>query len=211
MIQGLIILFCAAVVSFVGSLQLGPVNVMVINTVLHQNSRSAWSVALGGCIPEFIYSALAVYFGQHFVSNSVWNKALSIVSIILFAAMGVCFIIKKAKAISLESNSLQKANTAHNFYKGFALASFNPQLLPFWFFIFLGFNDITLLKVSSSIQKLAFVLGSGVGAFALLSLFIFLTHKYKTKIISKINLTQINIAIGVFFLIIALRQLISII
>jgi threonine/homoserine/homoserine lactone efflux protein len=209
MIQVLVILFCAAVVSFVGSLQLGPVNVMVINTVLHHTKRAAWLVALGGCIPEFIYSALAVYFGQHFTSNSVFNKTLSFFSIILFAAMGVYFVFKKTKSISLENNSLQKANTEQNFYKGLALASFNPQLLPFWFFIFLSFNDITLLNVSSSIQKIAFVLGAGVGAFALLSLFIFLAHKYKTKIISMINLTQINIAIGAFFLIIALRQLIS--
>jgi threonine/homoserine/homoserine lactone efflux protein len=97
-----------------------------------------------------------------------------------------------------------------NFFKGFALASFNPQLLPFWFFMFLSFNNITLLKVHSTIQTLAFISGSGAGAFALLSFFIFLTNKYKTKIIASINLKYIDYGIGFFFLIIALKQFISV-
>ena len=59
----LIIFFAATLTSFIGSLQLGPVNLFVIDTALNKNKANAYWVALGGVMPEFMYCALAVYSG----------------------------------------------------------------------------------------------------------------------------------------------------
>ena len=51
----------AAAISFWGSLQLGPVNVCVIQTALSQGKRQALIVATGGALPEIFYASLAVW------------------------------------------------------------------------------------------------------------------------------------------------------
>lgn len=52
-----ILLFCiSAFASFLGSLQLGPVNLAVIQKTLNKGIKLAFFLAAGGCLPEFIYS-----------------------------------------------------------------------------------------------------------------------------------------------------------
>ena len=72
--KALLILLATAGISFVGSLQLGPVNITVIHTVLKRRLKAGLLVALGGCVPELIYAAAAVWAGMWLEKHpDVWR------------------------------------------------------------------------------------------------------------------------------------------
>ena len=56
-------------ISFAGSIQLGAVNLAVVQTTLNRNFSAGILVAVGGSIPEFIYSFLALK-GLFFVQKN---------------------------------------------------------------------------------------------------------------------------------------------
>ncbi len=210
MLSILIIFITASAISFLGSLQLGPVNLFVINTVLFTNKKSAFYVAVGGAIPEFIYCALAILVGN-FIKIPIWfNNYLNISIVVLLVIMGFIFYFKKAKITPL-SNSLITSNffALKYFCKGFLFALLNPQLLPFWIVVQLYFNANVILKITTLLQKTAFILGAGVGAFALLITLLLIVSKYKQQVILKINHTYLHKILSLLFFILALQQLLQ--
>ncbi len=62
--KSIFILLTTAAISFVGSIQVGPVNLTVIQTVLQRRLKDGILVALGGCVPELFYAAAAVWAGM---------------------------------------------------------------------------------------------------------------------------------------------------
>ncbi|MBT8326680.1 MAG: LysE family transporter, partial [Bacteroidia bacterium] len=59
--DGVIALFVAGVLSFWGSLQLGLVNVAVIETAISKGRKPAIWLAIGGVLPEIPYTLIAIY------------------------------------------------------------------------------------------------------------------------------------------------------
>ena len=90
MIATVLIFTFSSIVSFFGSLQLGPVNLFVINSTLFRNRKTAYYVAIGGCIPEFIYCALAV-FANSYLLEYQW----------LIYSFKLIFILKKSEILLL--------------------------------------------------------------------------------------------------------------
>jgi threonine/homoserine/homoserine lactone efflux protein len=198
------VIFClVALISFAGSIQLGGVNLAVIETTLNRNFSAGILVAIGGCIPEFIYSFLALN-GLHFIEN---NKQLldflNLLIIPVFLLMGILNLTKKQKTVVVNSNHKNL-----DFMKGFSLGMLNPQLLPFWFFIlvFLG-KYFTISRLSS---KLAFVLGTGTGAFILLFSFAYLAQRYHSRITKMFQNYPINRVMGYLFISLAVIQVVKI-
>ena len=212
MVSILLIFVASSFISFIGSLQLGPVNLYVINTVLYQNKKAAFFVAIGGCIPEFIYCGLAVY-ANHFIQESITiNYSFKIAFILILITISVLFFFKKKSAkISLNSDDTNYQSNIKSVLKGFSLAAFNPQLLPFWIFILIYFNSVSFLSIITDVQRFSFILGAGVGAFVLLITLTALVHKYKTSILKYMNTTYYYKVLSILFLLIAIQQLISLI
>ena len=206
----LTILLSSFLASFIGSLQLGPVNLFVIDTTINKNKANAYWVAFGGIIPEFIYCALAVYSGSYFMSNPTIFIAFKVLLIAVLAIIGVIYLFKKHKTFALESpqkNSVS-SKTKH-FLKGLTLAGLNPQLLPYWMFVMVYFNSIKFLELNSEFDKLAYILGAGFGALFLLISIILTINKFKTRILIYLNNKYYYKALGILFLAISLQQLIT--
>lgn len=209
--SSIIILFFSALSSFIGSLQLGPVNLFVIDTALHQTKKNACWVSLGGVLPEFIYCALAVYAGTWFVHNSSLFLCFRIVLISVLTLLGLVYFFKKPKPAVPVSEAPVNAKAATSYFlKGFSLAILNPQLLPFWIFIMVYFNSIHFLEMKTQLDKLAYVTGAGLGAFILLFSIILMVHRFKVRILTFLNNTYYNKALGLLFIAIAIQQFISI-
>lgn len=202
------ILIVASAVSFVGSLQLGPVNLYVINTVLHQSKKSAMWVAIGGCVPEFIYCALAVYASSFLNENKLIQQLLSIIFIVVLVCIGIVLLLKKQKNNTLPTTVVAAPQSAiESMGKGFGLAALNPQLLPFWIFVQVYFNSTTLLQLTSNTANIAYVIGAGAGALALLLTLITLVQKHKAVFLKYINHIYYYKVLGILFLSIAAQQL----
>ena len=103
----IILIFCAScLVSFLGSLQLGPVNLFVINSVLFDTKRTALYVALGGCLPEFIYCGLAVYANNYLLQSDTFHFYFKLVFIIILIVIGFVFLFKKPSQISFKNENV---------------------------------------------------------------------------------------------------------
>lgn len=209
MSHSLLILICSSLASFIGSLQLGPVNMFVIDSTLTKNKKSAYLVAIGGCLPEFVYCGLAVFTGSLFLHHATIFFAFKVLLVVFMTVIG-CFYLLKKPVDKVNSTQPPARSYFGNFLKGFSLAILNPQLLPFWLFMMVYFQSINFLEIKSLVDKFAYIAGAGLGAFALLALIISTIEKFKTKITVYLNNKYYNKFIALLFFAIAIQQLISI-
>lgn len=203
--HSILIFLAASLASFVGSLQLGPVNLFVIDTVLTRGKKNAFLVCVGGSLPEFIYCGLAVYSGNYFLMHPRILFIFKIILISVLIIVSIIYLFKKHKVIIVPSNlkSTNKSNTT-SFLKGFTLAILNPQLLPFWMFVMVYFNSISVLMLKTKFDNLAYIFGAGLGAFLLLITITLTLTKF--KIINYLNNKYYNKAMAILFFIIAMQQ-----
>lgn len=187
MISALLIFTFSCLVSFAGSLQLGPVNLFVINTVLHVNKKSAYWLAIGGSLPEFVYCGLAVFANGYLLSYDWLITILKVLFIAVLVIIGFVFYFKKPSGIDSNKGSLISERPVQMVFKGFSLAALNPQLLPFWMFIQVYFNSIKFLEIQTNLQKFSYILGAGVGALVLLVILVNVVSKYKQLFLKFLN------------------------
>ncbi len=208
----LLVLLSSMIISFIGSLQLGPVNLLVITTVLKTSKKQALLVALGGIMPEFIYCGLAVFSGNYLLTFPLAITIFKIVVVCVLTLIAIMYFLKKHSVATIDTqHNKNNTTTSKNISKGFLLGIFNPQLLPFWVFIFLYFNTHPYLTLYSMLDKILFVLGAGIGAFLLLLSFILVATNYKSKLQLLVNNKYYYKLLALLFLAIATQQLISII
>lgn len=209
MITAFFILIGATLVSFMGSLQLGPVNLFVIDAVLFNGRKTALGIAIGGSIPELLYCALAVYLNAHLMKFDLLLIIFKIVVIVLLIILAGIYFVKKGSQLKPAKIHDTKPGYTQTIYKGFILALFNPQLLPFWMFVHLYFNSTHYLKMETLFQQSLFVIGAGLGAFLLLNTFIVVIHKHKLKILRYVNNNYYYKIVSILLFSLALHQLFS--
>lgn len=187
-------------ISFAGSLQLGPVNLTVIQYTLNRSYKSGLWVAIGGSLPEVLYAWLAV-FGVSFIDEDwmlFYYLELAVIPVLL--GMGLYNIFSKPKPIKTvaKTNLDGKALSV-----GFAMGMGNPQLLPFWAAILFGLETNKYYDFTGFYERLAVIAGAAFGAFLLLICIAKITDKKRDKIISlqKYNANKI---IGFIFIILAI-------
>lgn len=201
-----ILFFLVALISFAGSIHIGAVNLAVVQTTLNRNLSAGILVAIGGSIPEFIYSFLALK-GLIFVEkNQAILEVLNFLIIPIFLMMGLSNLFQK-EVKTLENNTKIKVKNL-DLIKGFSLGMLNPQLLPFWFFILIYLSKS--FTISSLSTKYAFVLGTGIGAFAILYIFAHLAHRFNGDIKKLLQKYSVNRVMGYLFISLALIQIIKV-
>lgn len=195
--------FCLAVIiSFVGSVQLGPVNMGTIHTALKQDKKSAIMFGLGGSIPELFYSSLA--FGSANLLSHVkgLENYLNYLTIAVLLTFGVYLILQKRKKIEQQENFKKRGALA----KGAAIGFLNPQLYPFWLFVIANIRTNGYLTLAEPATEVAFVLGTAVGAFILQYLVAEVTYRKREFFFVKFtkNYSQV---LGSILIVIAIFQL----
>ncbi|MCU0439224.1 MAG: LysE family transporter [Raineya sp.] len=205
------ILLFSIIASFIGSLQLGPVNLSVIDTAIHQNRKNAFWVAVGGSLPEFIYCFLAVFAGSFLINNPFLFKILKAVIASILIILAFFYFFKKNKKTNIldAKTNTSKTNLLKNFSKGFSLGILNPQLMPFWLSVQVLFNSYSFLVIDEKIDYFFFILGAGMGAFLLLISIAFTITRYKDLIMRFLSNNLYNRILGILFLLIGLQQIYS--
>ncbi|GAB2612001.1 hypothetical protein GCM10027035_05600 [Emticicia sediminis] len=192
-------------ISFVGSIQIGAVSLAVIQTTLNRNRSSGVWVALGGSIPEFIFSFIALKGLLFLQQNQTIIDWLNLLIIPIFLLLGLYnFFQKEADS---DEEGVTETSKNFDFAKGFSLGMLNPQLLPFWFFSLVYISKYFSINTLSA--KYAFVLGTGVGAFGILVVFAQLTHLYHLRIRKILKNYSINRLMAFVFISLALIQAIK--
>lgn len=203
--KSLVIFLVTAAISFVGSLQLGPVNLTVIQSVLRRNISTGLWTALGGCLPEMIYAAAAVWAGMWLEQHQeVWTL-LEWSSVPLLLSIGIVIFNTPNRSIKLENTQLQP----FSFVKGLTIGLLNPQLFPYWLVVLVQFGMYRGLSVQTLSEQIAFVAGTAVGALGLLVGVAYLTSHFREKLLDKLGKFNINRVLGALFFMLAVAQLLK--
>jgi len=158
--MGLILLFLLATgTSFLGSLQMGPVNSEVLRFAIRGRKKEALLTGFGGAIPEIPYALIAVYLIQHLKLFPFLRPAFAWLFVVVIVAFGFRLLFKKPKEMEVETYQIKRSP----FAIGFILASLNPQIIFFWsgILVLLGYESLTWT------EGFAFALGAASGAFLL--------------------------------------------
>jgi threonine/homoserine/homoserine lactone efflux protein len=187
-----------------GSVQLGPVNLAIMQDVLNGRRKAGLIIGAGVCLPEFIYSAIALFASAWLLQRHTLLVTLEWAIVPVMIGLGILNMLKKKKQEEIS----EKGKTT-DFFNGFILSALNPQMLPFWLTILVMLNGYRFFTITNLADKICFVFGTGAGEFALISIVVWLTARHREFLLSKMSKWNLNKVFGWFFIVLGLFQAIK--
>lgn len=203
MLSLLTIFFTGMLISFLGTLPLGSLNVSAMQIAITENTRKAIFFSLGVALVEILYVRLSLQGIDWVIGHQQLFHILEWATVFLFVVLAVSSLIAAGKKNSRAKNILLN-NNMHRFWLGFTMSAINPVQIPFWFIwsTYLLSNKILLPQPA---QFNSYTAGIGTGTLAGLAIFIFAGR----WLLNKLNASHriINIIVGVVFILSAAIQL----
>jgi threonine/homoserine/homoserine lactone efflux protein len=193
--------FIGFIVSFLGSLPVGTVNLAVIQTTVNSNFRAGFYFSLGATLVELIYSAIAIKFIAYLLDNRSVEVFIQIVSIPVFIVLAILYLRKE------ESTAATEIKGRKSFYNGLFVGLINPLQIPFW--IAYGSYLISNNWIQNSDYLInVFIVGISAGTLLVLTLIAFLSKRLVSSFELKTKL--VNRIIGGVLIVLAVYQLIKV-
>ena len=127
--MNLAVLFLSAfLVSYLGAIPPGAINLSVLQYTLQGRKRAAFSFALATAFIEYVYVILALKFALYFNENESIAQHFKLLSSSVLLLLGLLSLLKKPKHIIQPS----AAAFRHAFQKGALVGLANPLIIPFW-------------------------------------------------------------------------------
>ncbi len=205
--QKLIKIFCwGLMISFLGSLPLGTLNIAAMQIGIQESIKDAMYFSLGSLLVEMIYVRISLVGIDWVRKQEKLMKAMEWVTLAIIIALAVGSFIAAAGSGANEKNVLLQ-NNMHRFLLGMFMCAINPVQIPFWF----GWSTVLFTKKILEPKKSqynSYIVGIGVGTLLGNCVFIF-GGKW---MVSRIANSQqyLNWIIGTIFAITAIIQLVKI-
>ncbi|HRG83588.1 MAG TPA: LysE family transporter [Chitinophagaceae bacterium] len=196
------IFFTGMLVSFLGSLPLGTLNIAAMQISVTEGVMAAMLFSVGSLIVEIIYVRISLVAMDWIRKQEKLLKALEWITLVIVLALAASSFYA-AMYPSVEKNVVLSSSLP-KFLLGFVMSALNPVQIPFWF----GWSTVLFTKkvlLPRSDHYNSYILGIGIGTFIGNCVFIF----GGLLIAKKINNNQhiLNWVIGGIFAITALIQL----
>jgi threonine/homoserine/homoserine lactone efflux protein len=159
----ILVFFATFLLSAWGSLQPGVVNSLVAQTTLNNGRKQGIRLAFWMVLPEFFYSALALLASRWFMQHAGFQQVIS--SLFPFVLIGL--------GLFLYLQPTAKGNAVLSPLKGALLAFTNVQLPLFWMGMALALSATFHWDFTQTGNQIAFVAGTGLGALAMLLVWVF--------------------------------------
>ena len=199
------VFFWGMIVSFLGSLPLGTLNVAAMQISVQESITNALYFSLGSLLTEMIYVRISLVGIDWIRKQKKLLKWMEWITLAIVLALAAGSFI--AATHEHHSKNVMLNNNMNRFVLGFLLSAITPMQIPFWF----GWSTVlftkNILQPKNSFYNL-YILGIGIGTFMGNCVFIF-GGKY---IVQKLNANQsiLNWVIGGIFAITAVIQFIRI-
>ena len=201
-------IFCwGLMISFLGSLPLGTLNVAAMQIGIQENITNAIYFSLGSLLVEMIYVRISLIGVDWIRKQAKLMKAMEWFTLIIILALAAgSFIAAATKGSEAKNVFLQ--NNMHRFLLGMFMSAINPVQIPFWF----GWSTVLFTKkilqpVNSHYN--IYIIGIGLGTLIGNCLFIFGGKWIVQRIAS--SQQYLNWVIGSIFAITAIIQAIKMI
>jgi threonine/homoserine/homoserine lactone efflux protein len=196
------IFFTGLLVSFVGSLPLGTLNVAAMQISVSDGITQAMLFSVGSLIAEIIYVRMSLVAMDWIRKQELFFKILEWVTLAIVAALAV-FSFYAALHPSESENKILSSQLP-NILLGFIMSALNPVQIPFWF----GWSTVLFSKkilLPRNDHYNFYIVGIGIGTFIGNLLFIFGGQFIADKISN--NQHILNWIIGGIFSITAIIQI----
>ena len=203
MIELLKVFFIGFLISFLGQLPLGNMNLTATQLSVQENLRNAWKYGLGIVLVEIIYLRLALTGMDWVVEHKQLFRIMGWLTVILFVALGVLAFVMARKQTSAKKGLLLN-NKMNRFLLGMVVSGINPAQIPFWFLWSTQLLNSKVLSPTNA-QFNLFTAGAGLGSLAGLALYIHGGKWLITKL--KTSNRALNIFMGIVFILAGLFQL----
>jgi threonine/homoserine/homoserine lactone efflux protein len=193
----------ATLISFAGSVQLGPVNFGTIQTALSRDFKSALYFGFGGSLPELLYCGLAFGGANLIAEYDGLDDYLQYGTTVILFVFGIYLLLQKP---SVTKND-KPEKPGKRIWVGMTFGLLNPQLFPFWLIVISNLRSYNILVDDNVFVQSAFVLGTAAGAFLLQYLVAVITTKKKDYLYTKLT-KNYNQVLGSVIIAVAIIQLI---
>lgn len=204
--MGLIkIFFWGMMVSFLGSLPLGTLNVAAMQISVQESIREALYFSLGSLLVEMIYVRISLVGINWIRKQKKLFRWMEWVALAIVVALAVGSFV--AASQPNEAKNVMLDNNINRFFLGLMMSAVSPMQIPFWF----GWSAVlfskNILQAKNSFYNL-YIVGIGLGTLLGNCVFIF-GGKW---IVQELNGNQnlVNWIIGGIFAVTALIFLIKI-
>ena len=126
------VLLLGFIISFLGQLPLGNMNLTATQLSVQENLRNAWKYGLGIVLVEIIYLRLALTGMDWVVEHKQLFTIMGWLAVIVFIALGVLAFVMARKQTSTKKGLLLN-NKMDRFLLGVVVSGVNPAQIPFWF------------------------------------------------------------------------------
>ena len=195
------VFFWGMLVSFLGSLPLGTLNVAAMQISVQESISNAIYFSLGSLLTEMIYVRISLVGINWVRKQKVLFKWMEWITLGIVLALATGSFIAATREHHAKNVILN--NDMHRFLLGLLLSSISPMQIPFWF----GWSTVlfskNILRPKNSFYNL-YIIGIGLGTLMGNCVFIF-GGKY---IVEKLNANQniLNWVIGGIFALTAIIQ-----
>jgi threonine/homoserine/homoserine lactone efflux protein len=201
------IFFVGMLISFVGSLPLGTLNIAAMQLAIQEGTIQGILFSIGSLAVEMVYVWVSLQSLAWMTKQARLMKWLEYICLVIVLALAV-YSFYNAAQIKEGAKPVALIPWMNRFLLGLFMSAINPVQIPFWF----GWSTILFEKKilnQNKLQYLWYILGIGLGTFAGNCLFIF-GGKYVAAQINN-NQSGLNVVIGCIFTGTALLQIIKMI
>ncbi len=201
--QVLKILMWGFIISFLGSLPLGTLNIAAMQIGIIDGISPALWFSLGSLSAEIIYVRLSLVAMDWVRKQEKLLKALEWMTVVIVFALAASSFWAAANPSAEDSNILL-SNTMHRGLLGFTMSLINPVQIPFWF----GWSTVLFTKniLRPGVWNYnSYIVGIAIGTFSGNCVFIFGGR----LLVDRLNASQhlLNWIIGGVFLLTGLFQM----
>jgi threonine/homoserine/homoserine lactone efflux protein len=161
----------AFVVSFIGTLPPGSLNIMVIQLGLEHKISIAWRFAFAATIVEYPYAWVAVKFETLITSSPIITENFQIITAVVMLLLGIFSLLTAVKKTST-ANKFSRSG----FRRGLLLAVLNPMALPFWVAMTAYIRSRGWTDLSDNYELQFYLLGVCLGTLVAFMMFAYLAR-----------------------------------
>ena len=199
------IFFWGLIISFLGSLPLGTLNVAAMQIGIQESIKNALYFSFGSLLVEMVYVRLSLVGIDWVRKQDKLMKAMEWITLAIIIALAIGSFIAASKGGAAAKNVMLQ-NNMHRFLLGMFMCAINPVQIPFWF----GWSTVLFTKKILEPDKMqynTYIIGIGLGTLLGNCVFIF-GGKWMVERIAN-SQQYLNWVIGGIFAITAVIQLIK--
>jgi threonine/homoserine/homoserine lactone efflux protein len=200
------IFFWGLLISFLGSLPLGTLNVAAMQIGIQESVQNAIWFSMGSLLVEMVYVRISLVGIDWVRKQQRLMKVMEWITLGIIVALAVGSFVAAFKSGGGAKNVLLN-NNLHRFVLGMLMCAINPVQIPFWF----GWSTVLFTKKILAPRPLyynIYIVGIGVGTLLGNCVFIF-GGKWMVQRIANSE-QYLNWVIGGVFTVTALIQLVMI-